>query len=34
MTLRLTGDANDYAGKGLSGGRIVIRPVARRDVRQ
>ena len=26
MTLRLSGDANDYAGKGLSGGRIVIRP--------
>jgi glutamate synthase (NADPH/NADH) large chain len=26
MTLRLTGDANDYAGKGLSGGRIVISP--------
>ncbi len=26
MTLRLTGDANDYAGKGLSGGRVVIRP--------
>jgi glutamate synthase (NADPH/NADH) large chain len=26
MTLRLTGDANDYAGKGLSGGRIIIRP--------
>ncbi|MEO9180990.1 MAG: glutamate synthase-related protein, partial [Acidimicrobiales bacterium] len=26
ITLRLTGDANDYAGKGLSGGRIVIRP--------
>jgi glutamate synthase (NADPH/NADH) large chain len=26
MTLRLTGDANDYAGKGLSGGRIVIKP--------
>ncbi len=26
LTLRLTGDANDYAGKGLSGGRIVIRP--------
>ena len=24
MTLRLEGDANDYAGKGLSGGRIVI----------
>jgi glutamate synthase (NADPH/NADH) large chain len=29
MTLRLSGDANDYAGKGLSGGRIVIRPSAR-----
>ncbi len=26
VTLRLTGDANDYVGKGLSGGRIVIRP--------
>jgi glutamate synthase (NADPH/NADH) large chain len=26
LTLRLTGDANDYAGKGLSGGRIVIKP--------
>ncbi len=26
LTLRLHGDANDYAGKGLSGGRIVIRP--------
>ncbi len=26
MTLRLTGDANDYAGKGLSGGRIIIKP--------
>jgi glutamate synthase (NADPH/NADH) large chain len=26
MTLRLSGDTNDYAGKGLSGGRIVIRP--------
>jgi len=25
VTLRLTGDANDYVGKGLSGGRIVIR---------
>jgi glutamate synthase (NADPH) large chain len=29
MTLRLYGDANDYAGKGLSGGRLVIRPHAR-----
>ncbi len=26
VTLRLWGDANDYVGKGLSGGRIVIRP--------
>jgi len=25
MTLRLVGDANDYAGKGLSGGRIIIK---------
>jgi glutamate synthase (NADPH/NADH) large chain len=28
VTLRLWGDTNDYAGKGLSGGRIVIRPDA------
>ncbi|KEI44492.1 glutamate synthase large subunit [Saccharopolyspora rectivirgula] len=26
VTLDLVGDANDYAGKGLSGGRIIIRP--------
>ncbi|MBO0610497.1 glutamate synthase large subunit [Myceligenerans salitolerans] len=26
VTLRLYGDANDYLGKGLSGGRIVVRP--------
>ena len=26
VTLALTGDANDYVGKGLSGGRIVVRP--------
>ncbi|MFJ2758652.1 glutamate synthase large subunit [Nocardioides sp. NPDC087217] len=26
LTLRLEGDANDYVGKGLSGGRVVIRP--------
>lgn len=26
LTLRLEGDANDYVGKGLSGGRIVVRP--------
>ena len=28
MTLRLRGDANDYLGKGLSGGRIVVSPSA------
>jgi glutamate synthase (ferredoxin) len=28
VTLTLRGDANDYAGKGLSGGRIVIMPPA------
>jgi glutamate synthase (NADPH) large chain len=28
ITLRLDGDANDYVGKGLSGGRIVVRPPA------
>jgi glutamate synthase (NADPH/NADH) large chain len=28
ITLRLDGDANDYVGKGLSGGRIIIRPPA------
>jgi len=26
ITLRLFGDANDYVGKGLSGGRIIVRP--------
>ncbi len=26
ITLRLSGDANDYLGKGLSGGRIVVAP--------
>lgn len=26
VTLRLVGDANDYVGKGLSGGRIIVRP--------
>ncbi len=26
VTLRLLGDANDYVGKGLSGGRVVVRP--------
>ncbi|MGC0144611.1 glutamate synthase large subunit [Pseudactinotalea sp. Z1732] len=28
ITLRLFGDANDYVGKGLSGGRVVVRPPA------
>ncbi len=27
ITLRLSGDANDYVGKGLSGGTVVVRPV-------
>ncbi|MEU4804412.1 glutamate synthase large subunit [Actinosynnema sp. NPDC023587] len=27
ITLRLIGDGNDYVGKGLSGGRITVRPV-------
>ncbi|MDQ1701652.1 MAG: glutamate synthase large chain, partial [Frankiaceae bacterium] len=27
ITLRLFGDSNDYTGKGLSGGRIIVRPV-------
>jgi len=26
VTLELIGDANDYVGKGLSGGRIIVRP--------
>ncbi|WP_312179927.1 glutamate synthase large subunit [Arthrobacter sp.] len=26
ITLRLFGDSNDYVGKGLSGGRIILRP--------
>ena len=26
ITLELTGEANDYVGKGLSGGRIVVKP--------
>jgi glutamate synthase (NADPH/NADH) large chain len=28
VTLRLVGDANDYVGKGLSGGRVIMRPPA------
>ena len=26
LTLRLFGDTNDYVGKGLSGGRVIVRP--------
>jgi glutamate synthase (NADPH/NADH) large chain len=26
ITIRLEGDSNDYVGKGLSGGRIIVRP--------
>lgn len=28
ITLRVVGDANDYVGKGLSGGRLTVRPSA------
>ncbi len=28
VTIRLEGDANDYVGKGLSGGRLIVRPPA------
>ena len=28
LTLRLSGDANDYVGKGLSGGKIIVKPSA------
>src|SRR5581483_5486890 len=28
VTFDLTGDANDYVGKGLSGGRLIVRPPA------
>lgn len=30
MTLKLVGDANDYVGKGLSGGTIILRPSRKR----
>ncbi len=32
VTLELTGEANDYVGKGLSGGRIVIMPPERSEL--
>jgi len=28
LTLRLFGDSNDYVGKGISGGRVIVRPDA------
>jgi len=31
VTLELTGDANDYVGKGLSGGRVIVRQPAGLD---
>ncbi len=31
LTLRLEGDANDYVGKGLSGGKIIIQPSPESD---
>ena len=31
MTLKLEGDANDYMGKGLSGGKIIVYPSAKSD---
>ena len=33
ITMRLFGDANDYVGKGLSGGRIVVRPAPEATLR-
>ncbi|MBV9261248.1 MAG: glutamate synthase subunit alpha, partial [Pseudolabrys sp.] len=32
VTFELEGDANDYVGKGLSGGRLVIRPAAESSI--
>ncbi len=34
MTLTLEGDANDYVGKGLSGGRIIVYPSQAGDLRR
>ena len=33
LTLRLTGDSNDYFGKGLSGGKLVVVPPEKRGFR-
>jgi glutamate synthase (NADPH/NADH) large chain len=32
VTFELEGDANDYVGKGLSGGRIIVRPSAKSNI--
>ncbi len=34
LTLRLTGDSNDYFGKGLSGGKLVLMPPAKRQFKE
>ena len=34
MTLSLEGDANDYVGKGLSGGKIIVYPAGEADLRR
>ncbi len=31
LTLKLEGEANDYIGKGLSGGRIILKPFSKSD---
>ncbi|MDO5140343.1 MAG: glutamate synthase large subunit [Eubacteriales bacterium] len=33
LTLRLEGDANDYFGKGLSGGKLVVRPSGKSHIK-
>ena len=33
VTLILDGEANDYVGKGLSGGRIVIKPFSKSKIK-
>ncbi|MCK0472054.1 glutamate synthase large subunit [Halalkalibacter sp. APA_J-10(15)] len=33
MTMRLEGDANDYLGKGLSGGKIIVYPPTNADLK-
>ncbi len=34
MTMELTGDSNDYLGKGLSGGKIIVKPPKESTFRQ